>query len=96
MEKKTLANHPRLLKEWNDKMNAELEIIGRNGKNIILPSDIPAQSHKKVWWKCKKGHEWKQVIRDVTRNYSRSKTEVCKYCTYDGSNPYLKNVITTN
>jgi len=88
LEKKTLANYPRLLKEWNDKMNAELEIIGRNGKNIILPSDIPAQSHKKVWWICEKGHEWPARIQNRTTQQSN-----CPYCTNRKAN--LDNCLQT-
>jgi DNA-directed RNA polymerase subunit RPC12/RpoP len=31
-------------------------------------------SNKKVWWKCKKGHEWQSMI------LSRSKGNGCPYC----------------
>lgn len=31
-------------------------------KNRLKPTDVVAGSNKKVWWKCKKGHEWYQAI----------------------------------
>lgn len=37
---------PALLCEWNYE------------RNVINPCDIKAGSGTKVWWKCKKGHEW--------------------------------------
>lgn len=38
---------PRLAQEWNYEKNSNLDIFG-----------IGAYSNKKVWWKCKNGHEW--------------------------------------
>ena len=32
-------------------------------KNGILASEVNAGSHRKAWWKCKKGHVWKAVIK---------------------------------
>lgn len=40
------TTHPRLAAEWD----AE--------KNAIRPTEVTAGSHKKVWWKCAKGHSW--------------------------------------
>ena len=37
----------KLMTEWNDKKNQNLN-----------PKEITLGSHKKVWWKCEKGHEW--------------------------------------
>ncbi len=41
--------HPELAKEWDYEKNGEL-----------YPSQVGGGggSHKKVWWKCQKGHEW--------------------------------------
>ncbi|MBQ4587207.1 MAG: zinc-ribbon domain-containing protein, partial [Clostridia bacterium] len=33
-----------------------------------------ANSHKKAWWKCDKGHEWQARIA------SRNKGSGCPYC----------------
>ena len=43
--------NPILAREWNYKKN-----------NGLTPLDIMANSNKKVWWKCQKGHEWKATM----------------------------------
>ena len=43
--------NPKLASEWN---------YDKNGN--IKPEDITANSGKKVWWKCLKGHEWQATI----------------------------------
>jgi len=43
--------NPFLAKEWHP---------SRNGR--LSPKDVRPFSGKKVWWKCKKGHEWQAVI----------------------------------
>jgi len=48
------ATHPHLLKEWN------------YAKNKIDPNTIRKGCNKKVWWKCKKGHEWPAKICERT------------------------------
>lgn len=56
-------NNPQLLKEWDYK------------KNEKEPFEYKPKSGKKVWWKCKKGHEWQAVIE--------SRTDIgtnCPYC----------------
>ncbi len=52
---------PELLKEWHFQ------------KNALLPTQLTAGSHKKVWWKCKYGHEWEAAV------YSRKKCG-CPIC----------------
>lgn len=52
-----------LLKEWN---------YDRNGR--LTPSDFKEHSARKIWWKCKKGHEWCSSISD------RSRGDGCPYC----------------
>ena len=52
-----------LMKEWNQE------------KNILYnPADLTSGSSKKVWWKCKNGHEWEAVI------HTRVKGVGCPYC----------------
>ena len=41
----------KLATEWNYERNGE-----------ITPSDIAIGSQKKIWWKCKKGHEWQDSL----------------------------------
>ena len=55
------TTHPYLLKEWS-------------AKNIIKPTEVSFGSHKKVWWTCSKGHEWKTSICHRVNNKN------CPYC----------------
>lgn len=55
--------YPQLAEEWNYEKN------GRLG-----PSDFRPKSNKKVWWKCKRGHEWLAEIR------SRAEGGKCPIC----------------
>jgi hypothetical protein len=36
-------------------------------RNKLLPTEVTAASHKKVWWVCEKGHEWETSIEIVAR-----------------------------
>ena len=54
---------PILAKEWHIEKNPGL-----------TPTEITPGSGKKVWWKCKEGHEWEASI------YSRSKGSGCPFC----------------
>ena len=64
-EKKTslLFSNSEIAKEWN---------FGKNGN--LKPEHFAANSHKKVWWKCSKGHEWQATIKD------RNSGNGCPYC----------------
>jgi len=61
-----LTMNPDLMKEWNYSKN-----IG------VDPSELTFQTTKKVWWKCKKGHEWRTSI------YDRRKGTGCPVCAND-------------
>lgn len=37
-------------------------------KNVVLPSQLVPASNKKVWWKCEKGHSWKDTPYAVLKN----------------------------
>ncbi len=52
-----------LLSEWDQQ------------KNKISPDQITAGSNKKVWWRCKKGHSWRQPPYDRA-----SKGTGCPFC----------------
>lgn len=41
------TTHPHFAAQWHEKNNGTL-----------TPKDIIAGYHKKVWWRCEKGHEW--------------------------------------
>lgn len=49
------VTHPKLVKEWDEE---------RNG--LLKPNQILAGSHKKVWWKCSKGHQWETSVKHRT------------------------------
>jgi len=58
------TTHPELCKEWN------------YDKNEKGPECYSAGSEKKVWWKCKEGHEWKSRINKKSNGRS------CPKCLY--------------
>ncbi len=60
------TTHPDLLKEWDYELNSQ---VG------IFPEQLKAGSHKKVHWKCAKGHQWTATV--LNRTYSMSK---CPHC----------------
>ncbi|MBQ6059403.1 MAG: zinc-ribbon domain-containing protein, partial [Clostridia bacterium] len=43
--------YPELVKEWHPTKNGTLK-----------PYEIMPGTHKKVWWKCDKGHEWQAEV----------------------------------
>ena len=54
---------PVLASEWHPTRNGNL-----------TPEDVTAHSNKEVWWRCKRGHEWKASVN------SRSRGTGCPYC----------------
>ena len=62
-ENSFLLSRPEISKEWNYEKNGN-----------INPENFEANSRKKVWWKCSKGHEWQATI--ASRNIGRG----CPYC----------------
>jgi len=57
------VNNPELAKEWDYSKNYNL-----------TPYDVTVGSKRKVWWKCKKNHEWKSTVS------RRSSDNNCPYC----------------
>ena len=55
--------NPALAREWHKTRNGNLR-----------PFDVRPSSGRKVWWECKKGHEWQAIIG------SRIKGVGCPYC----------------
>jgi len=45
------TTNPELALEWHPNRNESLS-----------PTMVTSGSHKKVWWKCNKGHEWQATI----------------------------------
>ena len=54
---------PDLAEEWNYKKNRDL-----------TPSDVTCGSDKKVWWKCRNGHEWEATVD------KRNRGRKCPFC----------------
>ncbi len=65
--------------------NKEIMSIWNFDKNnSISPKKLSENSNKKVWWRCKKNHEWESIIANI------SKGSRCPFCsghkaTYDSS-----------
>ena len=55
--------NPELARQWHPTKNGDL-----------TPSNVTVMSGKKVWWRCKHGHEWEATIS------SRSRGNGCPYC----------------
>lgn len=55
--------NPVLAEEWHPTKNGTL-----------TPESVVAGSDKSVWWRCKRGHEWKAVIKQ------RHRGDGCPYC----------------
>lgn len=58
------TTNPILASEWNYEKNGEL-----------TPYNVGSGSNKRVWWKCKNGHEFEGLIN--SRNYKKSGCPVC-------------------
>lgn len=54
-----------LLQQWD---------AGQNG--ALTPRDVAAATHRKVWWRCEKGHVWHAVVESRTVGGAG-----CPYCT---------------
>ncbi len=54
--------NPRLAEEWHPTKNGQLQ-----------PCDVSEWSSKKIWWKCKNGHEWQANVANRSKNS-------CPYC----------------
>lgn len=57
------SRFPEVAKEWHYEKNGSL-----------LPTKVTAFSNKKVWWRCREGHEW------YTHISTRSDGSKCPYC----------------
>ena len=57
--------HPELVSEWSE-------------KNKIKPTEVSIGSHKKVIWRCEKGHEWEAAVKSRTINKTG-----CPYCSHN-------------
>ena len=64
MKKKSyIIDNKMLMSEWNYEKNGNLK-----------PEQITSGSHKIVWWKCKKNHEYEMSVKQKTYG------QTCPYC----------------
>ncbi|WP_186319412.1 zinc-ribbon domain-containing protein [Bacillus toyonensis] len=61
-ENTVAAVNPKLVQQWNWK------------KNTSSPLELTPGKNDKIWWVCKRGHEWDAVL------YSRNSGVGCPYC----------------
>ena len=59
--------YPHIAAEWNYKKN-----------NGLRPSDVTYGCTRRVWWRCKNGHEWESTVHNRTRGRD------CPYCSRQG------------
>lgn len=50
------TTHPELARQWDFRKNG-----------AVTPALVFSGSHKKVWWRCEKGHSWQAMISSRTR-----------------------------
>lgn len=60
------SKFPELAKEWDYDKNGDAS-----------PNDIAFGSHKKVWWKCSRNHEWESAVNARTNS---GRARVCARC----------------
>lgn len=70
------TRNPRLAGEWHPVRNGSL-----------TPDTVTAATARKVWWKCKTGHEWQATIN------SRSGGRNCPYCSQEGKTSFAEQAI---
>lgn len=64
-EKSLQECYPQVALQWNYERNGALQ-----------PNQVMPNSHKKVWWKCEKGHEWEATLSH------RVEGTGCPYCSH--------------
>lgn len=70
------CKHQKMKQGYNDLQTVYPEIVQYwdSEKNGITPDQVLAGSHKKVWWKCEKGHSWQSTINSKIADHH------CPYC----------------
>lgn len=58
-----LKDNKELMKEYDFEKNQDLDL-----------DSITLGSHKKIWWKCSKGHEWEKSVKERNNGLN------CPYC----------------
>ena len=61
----------RCMEEGNTKLLSEWDTERNKG---LMPENVSAGSHQKVWWQCENGHTWQSEVR------VRARGAKCPYC----------------
>lgn len=49
------SRYPELAAQWHPEKNGDL-----------TPADVTVGSHRSVWWRCERGHEWRAIVKTRT------------------------------
>ena len=75
-EKCPICSGARVIAGINDLATLEPLLVKQwSKKNKIKPTEVSIGSHKKVIWRCEKGHEWEAAVKSRTINRTG-----CPYC----------------
>ena len=78
-EKCPICSGARVIAGINDLATLEPLLVKQwSKKNKIKPTEVSIGSHKKVIWRCEKGHEWEAAIKSRTINKTG-----CPYCSHN-------------
>ncbi len=68
-EKCPICSGARVIAGINDLATLEPLLVKQwSKKNKIKPTEVSIGSHKKVIWRCEKGHEWEAAVKSRTIN----------------------------
>lgn len=74
------CKNKKLLKGYNDLRTLRSDIAEEwhpTKNNNKMPEDFLVGSYCKVWWRCKKGHEWQATIEARTRKIHSTGCAIC-------------------
>ena len=78
-EKCPICSGARVMAGINDLATLESLLVKQwSKKNKIKPTEVSIGSHKKVIWRCEKGHEWEAAVKSRTINKTG-----CPYCSHN-------------
>ena len=78
-EKCPICSGARVIAGINDLATLEPLLVKQwSKKNKIKPTEVSIGSHKKVIWRCEKGHEWEAAVKSRTINRTG-----CLYCSHN-------------
>ena len=81
----------KLLKGFNDLETTNPELAKEVSLNSqIKATEVMSGSNKKLLWRCRKGHEWKAVVKDRSKGYG------CPYCSNKKVRQGFNDLATTN